>query len=60
MSGPATEQCGLAGPGWRFVELTLPRSVQTLPRPGCFKAPSYPLPKWEGYISFYLDLPDFF
>ena len=40
LSGPATEQCGLAGPGWRFVEFTLPRSVQTLPRPGGFKDPS--------------------
>jgi hypothetical protein len=37
----------------------MPRSVQTLPRPGRFKAPSHPLPKREGSLSFALDLPIF-
>gem|GEM_PF-6962276 len=37
----------------------MPRSVQTLPRPGCFKAPSHPLPKREGTLPFALDLPIF-
>jgi hypothetical protein len=46
-------------PGWRFVELTLPRYVQTLPRPLCFKDPSHPLPKREDPLSFALDLPIF-
>jgi hypothetical protein len=46
-------------PGWRSVELTLPRSGQTLPRPGCFKDPYHPLPKREGPLSFALDLPIF-
>ena len=49
----------VGGPGWQFIELTLPRSVQTLPRPGCFKAPSHPLPKREGTLPFALDLPIF-
>ena len=47
------------GPGWRFVELTLPRSVRTLPLPGCFNDPSHPLPKREGPLSFALNLPIF-
>ena len=38
----------VGGPGWQFIELTLPRSGQTLPRPGCFKDPSHPLPKREA------------
>ena len=61
--GAGFRDCGfcrrVGGPGWRFVELTLPRSGQTLPRPGCFKEPSHPLPKREGSFSFALDLPIF-
>ena len=56
--GAGFRDCGfcrrVGGPGWRFVELTLPRSVQNLPRPGCFKTPLPPPPEtgWPLFLCF--------
>ena len=35
------------------MELTLPRSGQTLPRPRCSNDPSHPFPKREGPFSLF-------